>query len=434
MSLYKKFLSTSILSVIDQGLLSALNFAIGILLMNLVAKDDYGLYGQLYAGGMLVGLVVDSWIAGPLTTVASAVHGDTRKSLLRHYWYKQIAWTMMMAVLAFIVVEFIPAATHYSNKSWLLALAFSAYVFANGVREYGRTVGFIQSDIVSVLRQDGVYVSLVACGLATLYFSKHFDLVAVFLLLAASSTLCTLASRQHFLAHTTADVEAHAKEEMGQAIADHQETISGHGRWAVSGVIVGWLSNYSYVYLSGAWLGVAAIADLNASRLMLMPIPLAVAAWSRVARPEASRLIAENDWRGLKRLTLFSIAGIELVVLCYVALLLLALPWLEGHVISAKYSGLDPLVMMWGAYFAVNAARWVGTSWLSSGGAYKEMFYLGSVSLCMVWVITTFSIPRMGAPGAILASIIVEVFELIVVWRYILPRLQKQANTHPDEY
>jgi len=114
-------------------------------------------------------------------------------------------------------------------------------------------------------------------------------------------------------------------------------------------------------------------------------------------------------------------------VLAYVSLLLFSLPWLESNVISAKYSGLDPLVMMWGAYFAINAARWVGTSWLSSGGAYKQMFFLGSVTLSMVLLITAFSIPRMGAPGAILALIVVEVFELIVVWRFILPRLQKQA-------
>jgi hypothetical protein len=39
------------LSVIDQGMLSALNFCIGALLIRLVDKDDYGLYGQLYAGG-----------------------------------------------------------------------------------------------------------------------------------------------------------------------------------------------------------------------------------------------------------------------------------------------------------------------------------------------------------------------------------------------
>ncbi|MFZ6773768.1 lipopolysaccharide biosynthesis protein [Undibacterium sp. SXout7W] len=425
MGFHKKFLSSSILSVIDQGMLSALNFAIGALLIRLVNKDDYGLYGQLYAGGLLVGLVVDSWIAGPLTTVASAVHENTRKRLLRRYWYRQIFWTLAMAFLAFAAVEFLPAVTHYSNKSWLLGTVFAAYLIGNGLREYSRTVGFIQSDIPSVLRQDVLYAGLVVSGLAIIYTFFQVELVAVFIVLALSSLLCILLTLKHLMARTTA-IDVDDAEDM-QVLASHQETIRGHGRWAVLGVIVGWLSNYSYVYLSGAWLGLSAIADLNASRLLLMPIPLAVAAWSRVARPEASRLMAAQNWAGLRKLTLLSIGVIELVVLAYVIVLLLALPWLEDYVIGSKYSGLDPLVMLWGGYFAVNAARWVGTSWLSSGGAFRSMFILGSVTLALVITITSVSIPRWGSAGAILALIAVELFELIVVWKFILPRLQKAS-------
>ena len=425
MGFHKKFLSSSILSVIDQGMLSALNFAIGALLIRLVNKDDYGLYGQLYAGGLLVGLVVDSWIAGPLTTVASAVHDNTRKRLLRRYWYRQIFWTLAMAVLAFAAVEFFPAVTHYSNKSWLLGTVFAAYLIGNGLREYSRTVGFIQSDIPSVLRQDMLYAALVVTGMGIMYAVFQVELVAVFIVLALSSMICMVLTLKHLMARTTAiDVE---DAEDVQVLAAHQETIRGHGRWAVLGVIVGWLSNYSYVYLSGAWLGLSAIADLNASRLLLMPIPLAVAAWSRVARPEASRLMAAQNWAGLRKLTLLSIGAIELVVLAYVLVLLLALPWLEEYVIGSKYSGLDPLVMLWGGYFAVNAARWVGTSWLSSGGAFRSMFILGSVTLALVIGITSFSIPHWGSAGAILALIAVELFELTVVWKFILPRLQKSS-------
>ncbi|MDE2430340.1 MAG: hypothetical protein KGM99_16575, partial [Burkholderiales bacterium] len=296
-----------------------------------------------------------------------------------------------------------------------------------GIREYGRTVGFIQSDIFSVLRQDVVYVGLVALGLSLVFATHHFDLISVFFVLAVSSLLCALASRKHLQAHT-AIAGAGSNTDDFQVIAEHQETIRGHGRWAVMGVIVGWLSNYSYVYLSGAWLGLAAIADLNAARLLLMPIPMAVAAWSRVARPEASRMIAGQDWKGLRKLTLLSIGAIEIVVLAYVVLLLLVLPWLESHVIGSKYSGLDPLVMLWGVYFAVNAARWVGTSWLSSGGAFRSMFFLGSVTLVLVLGITSFSIPHWGTSGAILALIAVELFELTVVWKFILPGLQKKPS------
>lgn len=427
MSFPKKFLSSSFLSVIDQGMLSALNFCIGALLIRLVDKDDYGLYGQLYAGGLLAGLIVDSWIAGPLTTVASAVHENTRKLLLRRYWQRQIFWTVAMGVAAFLIVEFVPAATHHSNKNWLMAAAFGLYVIGNGLREYGRTVGFIQSDIHSVLRQDLVYVAAVLAGMLSLYLFEVIDVAHVFIVLASASFLCALFGR-HRIMDRTATQASQVDAEDVDILHEHQETIRGHGRWAVLGVIVGWLSNYSYVYLSGAWLGLAAIADLNASRLLLMPIPLAVAAWSRVARPEASRLMAEHNWSGLRKLTIVSILGIELVVFAYVGAMLLTLPWLEAYVIGSKYSGLGPLIMLWGGYFAINSVRTIGTSWLMSGGAFRSMFFLGTVTLILVVLITYQAIPYWGAAGAIFALIAVEVFETVVVWKYILPALQKRPK------
>jgi O-antigen/teichoic acid export membrane protein len=209
------------------------------------------------------------------------------------------------------------------------------------------------------------------------------DVAHVFIVLAASSFLCALFGRHRIMDRTATQV-SQVDAEDADILHEHQETIRGHGRWAVLGVIVGWLSNYSCVYLSGAWLGLAAIADLNASRLLLMPIPLAVAAWSRVARPEASRLMAEHNWSGLRKLTIVSVLGIELVVFAYVGAMLLTLPWLEAYVIGSKYSGLGPLIMLWGGYFAINSVRTIGTSWLMSGGAFVLCSFWGR-SLCYWW-------------------------------------------------
>jgi hypothetical protein len=51
--------------------------------------------------------------------------------------------------------------------------------------------------------------------------------------------------------------------------------------------------------------------------------------------------MAEHNWSGLRKLTIVSILGIELVVFAYVGAMLLTLPWLEAYVIGSKYSGLD---------------------------------------------------------------------------------------------
>jgi len=430
MNFSKKFLSTSLISVIDQGMLSALNLLIGMLLWRMIAKSEYGLYSLLYAVGLLAGLVIDSWIAGPLATVANVVHESARKILLRRYWHRQIFCTLWMGGLAFLIVEFIPAVTTHGSINGLMGVVFAGYVIGNGLREYGRTVGFIQSDLHTVFRQDIVYVLAVAAGLAILMFVEHIDVLRVFAVLAVSSFLSALFGRRR-LRERTETIESDISAEDMDLIAQHQVTITGHGRWAVIGVIVGWLTNYSYLYLAELWLNSEAVADLNASRTLLMPIPLIVAAWSRVARPEAGRLIAAQNWVRLKKFTFLSITGIELIVVAYVGLLLLTFPYIEIHWIGSqtKYHGLDPLMMMWGGYFAVNAVRWIGTTWLMSGGAFRSMFYLGTVTLILVMAITSYTIPHWGVSGAIFALIFVEVFETIVVWKFIFPRLQKPLET-----
>ncbi len=428
MSLYKKLLSSSILSVLDQGLLSAMNFFIGILLMKLVSKEDYGLYGQLYAGALLVGLVVDSWIAGPLTTVASTVSDMARQRLLKIYWYKQVFWTALLAALCFLIVRYVPAATHFYTTSIALAASFAIYVFGNGVREYGRTIGFIQNDLPSILKQDFLYAVLTGLGLITLHHFHQIDLSSLFTLVALASLLASLYGH-HLLQHHTAGDTTQENASINTIDAEHEITIRDHGRWAVLGVIVGWLTNYSYIYLSGIFLGVAAIADLNAARLLLMPIPLAVAAWIRVARPITARLMQQADWKGVKWVTWLSISGAELMICLYVGGLLLGLPWLEQHFLDAKYASLDPLIILWGIYFAVNSARTIGTSWLMSGGGFRALFFLGTTTLMMVYAITSYSLPRWGQQGALVALIAVELFELITVWYYILPRLYRTQAT-----
>ncbi|MFZ6687297.1 lipopolysaccharide biosynthesis protein [Undibacterium sp. SXout11W] len=431
MSFSKKFLSTSFISVIDQGMLSGLNLLIGMMLWRLIEKSDYGLYSLLYAVGLLAGLVIDSWIAGPLATVANVVHESARRILLRRYWYRQIFCTLWMGAVSFLVAEFSPLfSSDVSSVNNLMGLIFALYVIGNGFREYGRTVGFIQSDLHSVFRQDIVYVLAVVAGLALLILYQHVEVIYVFAVLAGSSFLSALFGRER-LRDRTATTSSEIDQEDMALIAQHQATITGHGRWAVVGVIVGWLTNYSYLYLAKLWMNSEAVADLNASRLLLMPIPLIVAAWSRVARPEAGRLIAAQQWARLKRFTFLSIVGIEVIVVAYVGLLLLTFPFIEIHWIGSetKYHGLEPLMMMWGAYFAVNAVRWIGTTWLMSGGAFRSMFFLGTVTLILVLGITSFAIPYWGTAGAIFALIFVEIFETVVVWKFIFPRLQKPLET-----
>src|SRR4051812_26083760 len=90
----KKLLTHSLASLIDQALLSGLNFALGLVLIRLATKESYGVYSQLYVAGIFASTVVEALITGPLTTIAPGKTPEQRARLstllLRFQWQLSI--------------------------------------------------------------------------------------------------------------------------------------------------------------------------------------------------------------------------------------------------------------------------------------------------------------------------------------------------------
>jgi O-antigen/teichoic acid export membrane protein len=83
-------------------------------------------------------------------------------------------------------------------------------------------------------------------------------------------------------------------------------------------------------------------------------------------------------------------------------------------------------VLAWGGYFAINAARWIGSSWLTSNDQYKLLLLSGVACLAVMLIASSILIPLYGSWGAILALIVVEVFDLLLIWAVFLPMLRRK--------
>lgn len=413
----RRLIADSVASLLDQGMLSLLNLAVGLLLIRLTTKDSYGLYAQLYVGGIFAATVLDAVVTGPLTTVASGLPPQERRAMvlrLAHYQRRlAAALALLCGTAAAAVVAWVGADVH----PLVLGLTFAAYVYGAALREYARSVSFMEGRPLAVLRMDGWYTLAVAAGLGALAGFHVLTLPAVMLMLAVAN-LVALRRR---------DLWPAAPEDRAAYRAAVAE-VWRRGRWSLPGAMVAWATNYSYLYLAALWLGATASADLNASRLLLMPISLCVLAWSRVARPHAVRLLAEQRHAELGRYTIASVIGVELLTFGYVGVLWLSLPWLEAHVLGAKYAGLEPLVLAWGGYFALNAARWIGSALLSSGNRYRMLLVSGVLCLVAMLAASAYAIPRWGVWGAVLALAVVEVLDLLLIWCILLPRARRDLR------
>ncbi|MEI2414839.1 hypothetical protein V8Z80_01510 [Orrella sp. JC864] len=394
-------------SIIDQAWLSALNLAVGLVLIRLTAKQDYGTYAQLYAAGLFAATIAEALITNPLTTLASQYTPARRAAMIAHMdrFQGRLSWGIaaLFGLGCMLAVHLLQL-----PQAVALGAAFALYVKTNAMREYRRSILFIDEKARQVLGIDLRYGAAVLAATGLLVWLGWLSVPAIFAALALANVLALWGT-----ARRPAPAAGEAAGALGyaQAVAESWR----RGRLGLPGALLAWGINYSYLYVSAAWLGAEAAADLNASRLLLMPISLSVVAWSRVARPVMGAQIAAGDGAALRRLLWASVLGIELLTLAYVLALWAALPWLQHHVLGPRYANVGPLVLVWGAYFAIYAARWVGTALMMGADRYRYMLGVAVTSFLFM-LVALLLIPRYGTLGAIMALAAVECLSLALVW------------------
>ena len=406
-------------SVADQAWLSAINLALGLILIRLTTKESYATYAQLYVAGLFAATIAEALITNPLTTLAASYSETRRASMSAHLARLQARLSTATAVLFGAGCAGVAAHLDVPHP-WLLGLAFGAYVKTSAVREYRRSLLFLQGDARRVLALDLRYGLAAIAGAGLLIATQWLSIPAVFGVLAAANLLAGERRAVPLSPAAGPDTLSYP-----QAVAEAWR----RGRLGLPGALLAWIISYSYLYLAAGWLGAAATADLNASRLLLMPISLSVVAWSRVARPLMGQLLARGDHAGMRRLLLGSVLGIEALTLAYVAAMWAVLPWLQHHVLGPKYANVAPLILAWGLYFAVYGARWIGTALMMGADRYGFMLCVACVSLAVMLVTVNLAIPRYGTLGAILALTLVECVSLTLVWLAYFLSVRKRASS-----
>lgn len=405
--------------MVDQVLLSGLNFGIGIALIRYASKETYGLYSQLFAAGVLSTTLLDALIGSALTTLSARRSVDERVTLVARTLRIQWAASGLLAIMAGVGIGVLSTTVGLSENPLGLALAFAAFIFALGCREYCRTALFIESRPDIVAKLDAIFVAMTVLGSALLLLVDRVTVTEIMCLLATANGVVAVL-------YSTDLVKTEGSSATWRHYVTDFQLLWSLSRWALIGSIAGWLVNNSYLYVAGGFLGVAALADLNAARLLLIPISILGVAWSRVARPTLGQMIAATEWDPIRGFLLKSTLAMEGFTVVYVVVLWLAFPWLSIHVLGEKYQHISHLLLLWGIYFAVNSARNVGTTLLTSFGAFKALFWQGLASLPVLLVACWVLMPRFGVMGALGAMITVEAWELLVNWVYLLPRARQQ--------
>jgi len=312
------------IATVDQGLLSATNFIIAVLLIQSVPKADYGYYSIALPVSLFLSSLQDAVVNTPLTVLLASKKGAARRDYVASLCYGQFLVVLPAAGtgLAVLAVLRFPGL-----DPTVKAIAAALCISSAGLlyREFLRSYLFAEEDPLTVLKMDAFYVAIFLCLISILYLFSGIRVATVFLLTGASALLAALPFGR-----------ARGWRFPPPSISKSFGENWLFGKWALLGVCVTHAQSYSYLYLLGIFSGSVAVADVSAARLLLMPLMLLQVGWGKIAIPHGSRLREEGQAHRFFKEQVLSSLLFLVAVAAYVALLLALSEPLQRHLLTGK--------------------------------------------------------------------------------------------------
>jgi O-antigen/teichoic acid export membrane protein len=388
----------------DQAMLSATSFLISILLLRVVPKSEFGYYSVAMAIYLFLISLQNAVVNTPLTVLLASKKGADRKEYVASLRHGQFLFIIPACCLTLVAVALFrlggldPTAASIAGALGVASLGFL-------YREFLRSCLFAEEVPAQVLAMDVLYVAASLCFLAVPYLFFEIRVSIVFLLTGASALLVALLfDRSRGWQRDPKSVSKSYRENW---------TL---GKWALLGVCITHVQNYSYLYLLGIFVGSLAVADVSAARLLLMPLILFQAGWGKIAIPHGSRLLEEGQVRRFFKEQIFTSIGFAVGVTAYVALVMAFSGMLQDHLFSEKYASSFRYVMTWGAIFVAGFIAMNASYGLQVMRDFRIITKVSSFTMIVTVGSAAYLIREYGITGGLAALLLGQVLLAVGLW------------------
>jgi O-antigen/teichoic acid export membrane protein len=392
------------IGVLDQILLSGINFIGGFLMIRYTNDVSYGQYVLAQSAILLMVSAQGAWLSGPVTMLAAAKSAEIRSRMIGSLGASQTRVLRRAAPVLLII----PLAAYLSGIwSAITSLAIAGLILAGWTalqREYRRSVLLIYSRPQGMLGADAVYVGILLLGIPLAVLSHALaGPVAIVALSAAAGASAIVAHR--LLARDPGWVSGDAR--------PYWQEIRNIGMWSLIGAVIYWLFAQSYNYVLATRLDLTAVANVNAARLVITPVFVFMYGVNNLLMPIASKWLADFGMgHMLRRLALLT-ALICVINLIYFAVAWSLRNWLIVDLMHKHIADQDRLLILWGCVALVFLPREVLQSALWALKRVKSLAWLialsAAVSLTLMWL----GIPRWGAAAVLIGQVAGEFVNLI---------------------
>ena len=403
----KSLLYKSIIASIDQAFLSGLNFLISIVLIKIVSKPEYGYYSIFFSIILFMASIQTAVINTPLAVLLITKNGDEKRRYVGSLFFGQ---NLFLLPLAFIGV-FGGIVTCYFNlfepSLSVIIITISLAFIGILLREFLRAYFFADENPKTVLIIDILYVILFIILGYLAYIFSQLNVAAAFFLMGLSSFLVGI----FFIKRNNWNF---SRSDIRSSYSENWK----YGKWALFGVTVTHIQTYSYLYLLGIIVSSAAVADVSAARILLMPLILVQEGWSKVILPHGSKLREGNRLPRLFKEQIAISVAFVLIVTALVLVLIIFKPLLLTIILSVKYENSFDYIFYWGAIFAMGFVALNASFGLQVLKDFELISKINFVTMILTVLSAYFLIHSNGTLGGLVALLIGQTVSAIILWYY----------------
>jgi O-antigen/teichoic acid export membrane protein len=202
------------------------------------------------------------------------------------------------------------------------------------------------------------------------------------------------------------------------------------GFWSVLGATIYWVLGQSYSYLLASSLGLTAVADVNATRLLLMPAFVLTTGVASLLGPTAANWYAQIGIHRLFRRLLVFLLAVGLLELTYFVIVWVARDWLVVDVLHKHIHDRDRLLILWGGVAVVGLLRDVLQCALIAMGRLKSLAWLVGVSAAVALLLMWYGVAWWGASAVLIGQIAGEAINLAGIIYLLRRNMRLAAPSH----
>jgi O-antigen/teichoic acid export membrane protein len=399
----RDFLQMISSAVLSQALLSAGNFAVGLLLIRRTPHVQYGYYVLIITAVQLLTQLQIAFIQPSLVRCIASAERPARRDFVGGTYREQRRRLFVLAGAAVCVLLILWYGGIVDRSVTAIVFAAMFAALSTLFREYFRMVLLAYRIPLQALKADIFYV-IVLCGgayLATLTGSQA--VVAALALGIAAAIGGWLLSRMVWR-HEGWNIEGSP---------DVLAQIAPFGTWAVIGAAIHWTFTQGFIYIVAGTLGVTAVATISATRLLLMPVNLMSSGLGSMTFPTVSRWLQHQPVHAVFRRLSWLAMGIAGLGALYIIIMWLFRDWIFTHITKGQFEHRDTLLLLWSAVFLLMAVRDQMLFLPAACGRYRIMAWL-TLATAIFSLVTCYVCMRLfGVVGALVGVLSGEAFNVL---------------------